>query len=176
MKGIIILVIIALIIGAGYFLLGGSSFGMSTESPIGSFDKLDKYLIGTSNLNKQAQAKEEEVKELNAKVKIYVYADEMMQEKSGWSQHVQLMTDNKEKLVAIRGTFTTKGGSLKAEYFLKAYWKELTGAEPTFQQVSSGQGIFKESGELAQFTKENVSGLWAKKEPMETVFITYKAK
>jgi hypothetical protein len=176
MKAIIALVILAAIAFGGYFLFGGSSFGISAGSPIGSFDKLDKYLTGRVELKKKDQPAEIEVTELNAKARVFDYFDELMEGNSGFSQRVRLMQDSTGAFVGLTGIFTTKGGSLKVEEFLNDYWQALAGAAPSFQSFSSGSGIFKQNGEVATFSKGDINGTWAKQDPTETVFIINKKK
>lgn len=177
MKKMITPVAVAAIILGGWFLCGcGSSFDISPETPLGSFDKLDKHLTESIKLKKKDTAKEIQVDELNTSVKVFDYVDEVMQDNSGFSQYIRLMQDSSGALVGLTGIFTTQGGSVKVENFLNDYWKTLAGAEPSFQAASSGRGIFQQNVEMAVFTQGEIKGTWAKQNPTETVLIIYNKK
>ena len=133
-------------------------YGISSDNPLGNFEKLDAYLTGKMSMDKEAV---DEVArfEVESAEQIYQYTGLMpsvLDTEKDKPEYLYLLVDADGELVGVAGSgqlpLARMGQGSKVLQFMWRYWKKLSGDGPERRQVSGYK--------YASFTTGRVQGRW----------------
>lgn len=142
-----------LLFASAVLVLSGCGRRFSAEAPLGTFEALDKELVGMG-LEKSAWTPQGV--DLPAGAEFFAYADAESEKMSGFFQRVYVGRAGDGKLKAVGAVYTPAGGSLTVKSFLFDFWKAVAGspyAAGDFDKArAKGTRTHREPAEYASIT------------------------
>lgn len=157
---------------AGYLIYSsftGKNYGISKNSPLGTFQKFESELAA-SQIVKSPDTKPIP-KEFGVEGKIYTYVDEALKKasKGFMTESISLAVDSQNRLVGISATFYPPGEGVptmgsKIYLRMRTYWhKEMEfDKDPKFASKRMGEGKFSYNVDTAVEKNEFVQAKWTK--------------
>lgn len=156
MKHLVRLVVLILIVGAGYLgftYFSNATYGISGDTPLGSFEKLDPYFTGDLRLMK-SQLPSSPESDIRATAEILKYTNVENQYES-----IVLYLDGERTIRAIVATYWIGDFGSHSPVFMfgTGYWRRMGGPRnPAF--IDTREGRFTTS--VAEFETGSVSARW----------------
>lgn len=167
MKALVGLLVVAGIGVGAFLLIGGESFGVGSDQPLGSLTEIEAWLREREFIRKELDPADLEVvfgEDMTGREGIS--AAEYLDHIPGLRAHVVIVTDEAGRLLGVGGH--TRSGMLEysevgpsSAAFLAKYWVAISGAKPTFREEAWGTGD-REKHLVARYRKGRVRGRWIK--------------